>query len=69
VTDDTADTLFALDLLSGDFEALDGEGPRLMSPNGVAYDAGRAFLLVVDGARGALLAVDPGTGARVIVSK
>jgi DNA-binding beta-propeller fold protein YncE len=69
VTDDTSDMLFVLDLGSGLFSALPGDGPRYAGPNGAAFDAARGLLLVADAGRGALFAVEPATGARVIVSK
>lgn len=72
VTDDGADTLFATsveDFPAGLLVPLSGEGPRYAGPSGVAYDATRSLVLVADSGRGALFAVEPASGARVIVSK
>ncbi|HEX5137009.1 MAG TPA: hypothetical protein VFY93_08565 [Planctomycetota bacterium] len=69
VTDDATDLLLALDLASGLFSALPGDGPRYAAPNGAAFDGARGVLLVADAGRGALFAVEPGSGTRVIVSK
>jgi DNA-binding beta-propeller fold protein YncE len=69
VTDDASDMLFVLDLQSGLFSALPGDGPRYAAPNGVVFDAARGLVLVADAGRGAVFAAEPATGARVIVSK
>jgi DNA-binding beta-propeller fold protein YncE len=69
VTDDASDMLFVLDLGTGLFSALPGDGPRYAGPNGAAFDAARGLVLVADAGRGALIAAEPASGARVIVSK
>jgi DNA-binding beta-propeller fold protein YncE len=69
VTDDATDMLFVLDLGTGLFSALPGDGPRYAGPSGAAFDAARGLVLVADAGRGALFAAEPGSGARVIVSK
>ena len=55
-----------VELASGARTEVTGAGPPLLSPVAVAYD-GR--LLVLDAGLSALLAVDPETGERVILSK
>lgn len=69
VTDDQSDMLFVLEVASGLFSALGGDGPRWAGPNGAAFDPARGLVLVADAGRGALFAAEPASGARVIVSK
>jgi len=69
VSDGDALALFVLDLATGLFSALPGDGPRYSAPHGVAFDGARGLLLVADAGRSALFAVEPASGARVIVSK
>lgn len=64
-----ADTLFALDFRTGLLAPLAGSGPAYAGPTGVAFDPRRGIVLVADSGRGALLAAEPASGARVIVSK
>jgi DNA-binding beta-propeller fold protein YncE len=69
VTDDASDALLVLDLGTGLFSLLPGDGPRYAGPNGAAFDAGRGLVLVADAGRGAVFAAEPLSGTRVIVSK
>jgi DNA-binding beta-propeller fold protein YncE len=66
VVDTDVDGIVVVDLATGVRTEVAGAGPPLLSPVAVAYD-GR--LLVLDAALSALLAVDPETGERVVLSK
>lgn len=64
----TLPALVAIDLATGERSAIEGSGPALLAAASLALDAdGNAF--VADAAHGALLAIDPASGARVLRSK
>ena len=67
ITDTALDALLAVDLGSGQMTPLSGTGPLLLSPEAVAVAAD--LILVIDSGLGALVAIEPTSGDRVIVSK
>jgi len=69
LTDTALNTITGLHLQTGASTLLDGSGPELVSPDGIAFDAATDMLLVIDSGFGALLAVEPLSGDRVVLSK
>ncbi|MHC4958129.1 MAG: hypothetical protein ACYTGN_07110 [Planctomycetota bacterium] len=68
LTDTVLDGVVAIDTVTGTV-SIDGTGPSMPSPEAIRYDAVAGRMFVVDSAMGALMAVEPVSRDRVIVSK